>query len=119
MIDDVPSTKTKSVSTFSSFALTRFFICMRLLSIMIDTENDHDSTSYARLQKLKRMRWSMGRVPPPHILEKLSTHEKKFFKEYDRVVMKYMDDVYNGIALDVTAVRIQHEVACIQFNWEE
>lgn len=45
---------------------------------------------HARLEKVKMMRWSLGRALPQHILEQLSAQEKDFFKEYDRCVMKYV-----------------------------
>ena len=48
------------------------------------------------------MRWSLGRALPAHVLAQLSAQEKDFFKEYDRVLMKYMKDVCDGLPLDIT-----------------
>jgi len=48
------------------------------------------------------MRWSLGRALPEHVLVQLSAQEKEFFKDYDRVVMKYMKDVCDGLPLDIT-----------------
>ena len=62
------------------------------------------------------MRWSLGRALPEHIQLLMSAQEKEFFKEYDRVVMKYMKNVCENQGLDITAVlysNLQIFNACI------
>ena len=43
--------------------------------------------SNARLTKLKQIRWSMGRVPPQHIVHQLSSNEKHFYTQVIMIVI--------------------------------
>mmetsp|Transcript_7786 Transcript_7786/g.15926 ORF Transcript_7786/g.15926 Transcript_7786/m.15926 type:complete len:202 (-) Transcript_7786:417-1022(-) len=56
---------------------------------------------YARLNRIKQLRWQYGRALPADLEERLGPTEKQFFREYDRLIMDYMDP-RKGVGLDLT-----------------
>lgn len=53
----------------------------------------------ARMQRILALRWQLGAVLPPEVLQKLSTHEQQAFKAYSDDLATYMSDI--GIDLTV------------------
>lgn len=55
----------------------------------------------ARANRIKLLRWKHGRALPPELDEQLGPTEKKFFREYDRLLMDYMKP-RKGVGIDLT-----------------
>jgi hypothetical protein len=61
------------------------------------------------------LRWQHGRALPPELDERLGPTEKKFFREYDRLLMDYMKP-RKGVGIDLTLVSGAYETLAFQSN---
>jgi hypothetical protein len=59
-------------------------------------------SSYARLMKLKKLRWEFGSLLPEDIRQNLSDGEKEWFAEYCKNLSDFMNKLNDGKGLDLT-----------------